>query len=102
MNRHPPSSPPFPPPPLSRSSPAAAADDPLPGRDGNYQLAGTENVEGTVWKGETTPGAVFIVRFECGGTLCYTRSEEHTSELQSQSKLVCRLLLEKKKYSINP
>src|SRR5438270_10286860 len=27
------------------------------------------------------------------------RSEEHTSELQSQSKLVCRLLLEKKKNS---
>src|SRR2546430_5685508 len=28
-----------------------------------------------------------------------TRSEEHTSELQSQSNLVCRLLLEKKKKS---
>src|SRR5688572_32309258 len=28
-----------------------------------------------------------------------TRSEEHTSELQSQSNLVCRLLLEKKKSS---
>src|SRR2546427_7389422 len=27
----------------------------------------------------------------------YSRSEEHTSELQSQSNLVCRLLLEKKK-----
>src|SRR2546430_12348782 len=27
----------------------------------------------------------------------YVRSEEHTSELQSQSNLVCRLLLEKKK-----
>src|SRR2546430_10999667 len=27
----------------------------------------------------------------------YQRSEEHTSELQSQSNLVCRLLLEKKK-----
>src|SRR2546430_10021542 len=27
----------------------------------------------------------------------YRRSEEHTSELQSQSNLVCRLLLEKKK-----
>src|SRR2546430_9808916 len=27
-----------------------------------------------------------------------TRSEEHTSELQSQSNLVCRLLLEKKRY----
>src|SRR2546430_4423872 len=26
------------------------------------------------------------------------RSEEHTSELQSQSNLVCRLLLEKKKH----
>src|SRR2546427_7660254 len=29
-----------------------------------------------------------------------TRSEEHTSELQSQSNLVCRLLLEKKKSKI--
>src|SRR2546430_12269603 len=28
---------------------------------------------------------------------CAERSEEHTSELQSQSNLVCRLLLEKKK-----
>src|SRR5260221_1670995 len=27
----------------------------------------------------------------------YNRSEEHTSELQSHSDLVCRLLLEKKK-----
>src|SRR2546430_9856054 len=30
----------------------------------------------------------------------YERSEEHTSELQSQSNLVCRLLLEKKKHII--
>src|SRR2546430_7666791 len=29
------------------------------------------------------------------------RSEEHTSELQSQSNLVCRLLLEKKKTKTN-
>src|SRR2546430_14407101 len=29
------------------------------------------------------------------------RSEEHTSELQSQSNLVCRLLLEKKKKKIS-
>src|SRR2546427_8757515 len=29
------------------------------------------------------------------------RSEEHTSELQSQSNLVCRLLLEKKKESMS-
>src|SRR2546427_5833926 len=31
--------------------------------------------------------------------LTQARSEEHTSELQSQSNLVCRLLLEKKKYT---
>src|SRR2546427_3685551 len=30
-------------------------------------------------------------------TVSPSRSEEHTSELQSQSNLVCRLLLEKKK-----
>src|SRR2546430_12997586 len=30
-------------------------------------------------------------------SFCLWRSEEHTSELQSQSNLVCRLLLEKKK-----
>src|SRR2546430_9650200 len=44
------------------------------------------------------------VRLECAHDLhalllgrCEVRSEEHTSELQSQSNLVCRLLLEKKK-----
>src|SRR5256886_13390678 len=31
----------------------------------------------------------------------YPRSEEHTSELQSQSNLVCRLLLEKKNKNRN-
>src|SRR2546427_11933986 len=31
------------------------------------------------------------------GPIAVQRSEEHTSELQSQSNLVCRLLLEKKK-----
>src|SRR2546427_9481670 len=34
------------------------------------------------------------------GPFGQTRSEEHTSELQSQSNLVCRLLLEKKKKDI--
>src|SRR6266478_7369135 len=32
-----------------------------------------------------------------GRARCCRRSEEHTSELQSQSNLVCRLLLETKK-----
>src|SRR2546422_7656176 len=33
-------------------------------------------------------------------TRCITRSEEHTSELQSRLHLVCRLLLEKKKTNV--
>src|SRR5688572_32708943 len=41
--------------------------------------------------GALDPGHVHVVT---GGRW---RSEEHTSELQSQSNLVCRLLLEKKK-----
>src|SRR3989475_4336324 len=40
------------------------------------------------WFAWTRVGRTFTVK---------TRSEEHTSELQSQSNLVCRLLLEKKK-----
>src|SRR6266478_372370 len=36
------------------------------------------------------------VRHVASAQIC-PRSEEHTSELQSQSNLVCRLLLEKKK-----
>src|SRR2546430_8602849 len=51
------------------------------------------------------PGAVdldrelsrFAWKVDAGAEFAVTRSEEHTSELQSQSNLVCRLLLEKKK-----
>src|SRR5205085_3802933 len=38
----------------------------------------------------------------CGTACSRLRSEEHTSELQSQSNLVCRLLLEKKKPITRP
>src|SRR2546430_8428929 len=41
------------------------------------------------WQGWRARGTLAAVRDN--------RSEEHTSELQSQSNLVCRLLLEKKK-----
>src|SRR2546430_6877889 len=37
-----------------------------------------------------------------GAIARFDRSEEHTSELQSQSNLVCRLLLEKKQYTNTP
>src|SRR2546427_8184760 len=43
-------------------------------------------------------GAEFLpARNPPAGIIVGVRSEEHTSELQSQSNLVCRLLLEKKK-----
>src|SRR2546430_13318441 len=45
----------------------------------------------STWTRGTTPWAR-----RWGRETCY-ESEEHTSELQSQSNLVCRLLLEKKK-----
>src|SRR2546427_7431375 len=41
-----------------------------------------------------------LLRPEPGRRGRRARSEEHTSELQSQSNLVCRLLLEKKKKDI--
>src|SRR5688572_33496347 len=56
----------------------AAADHAI-GRYG--ELGGNE------WPPEPLAGEKALVK----------RSEEHTSELQSQSNLVCRLLLEKKK-----
>src|SRR2546422_6556908 len=38
---------------------------------------------------------LFFGKAQCSS--CHSRSEEHTSELQSRLHLVCRLLLEKKK-----
>src|SRR3712207_7434617 len=39
---------------------------------------------------------------QTAGSSACSRSEEHTSELQSRQYLVCRLLLEKKKHSTHP
>src|SRR2546430_7760011 len=47
------------------------------------------------YHGRPTRGTVTIREFN------RQRSEEHTSELQSQSNLVCRLLLEKKKFKLS-
>src|SRR2546430_9073423 len=43
------------------------------------------------------PGLVHGLSMPMESLKVHARSEEHTSELQSQSNLVCRLLLEKKK-----
>src|SRR2546430_12170458 len=60
-----------------------------PGAEAGDELA----VAGREGDAETGLGAVDLA----GGN--GLRSEEHTSELQSQSNLVCRLLLEKKKHT---
>src|SRR2546421_9262553 len=51
-----------------------------------------------------TPGTIAVVTGVEGkqnDAVVVPRSEEHTSELQSRSDLVCRLLLEKKKQEEN-
>src|SRR2546430_10974254 len=51
----------------------------------------------------TAGGTTVQYRLSGVGSAPIDRSEEHTSELQSQSNLVCRLLLEKKKiYNTGP
>src|SRR5437016_8532000 len=61
------------------------------GCEGAYlQFRGLEGITG-VYIGKIAPGAALEPERH--------RSEEHTSELQSLTNLVCRLLLEKKKIS---
>src|SRR5690625_6546639 len=48
--------------------------------------------------GPISSGEVRVLLIFLLAALSWVRSEEHTSELQSRGHLVCRLLLEKKKY----
>src|SRR2546430_13668716 len=57
----------------------------------NPFLGATTNADGTTVNTKNLRGEFYAIGFR------HPRSEEHTSELQSQSNLVCRLLLEKKK-----
>src|SRR5690606_25260547 len=67
--------------------------------DGALQVAAAAEADGAVQRGQhaaalDVAGAdVAVVVAQGDG---HARSEEHTSELQSREKLVCRLLLEKK------
>src|SRR2546427_7963183 len=61
---------------------------------------GRRNPRGSTTEGRHGLNAPFepsLPIAEKGMVMTRGRSEEHTSELQSQSNLVCRLLLEKKK-----
>src|SRR2546430_8244193 len=55
----------------------------------------------TVERTGDSTGAYQFALSDVRGAVPLTRSEEHTSELQSQSNLVCRLLLEKKKQRLS-
>src|SRR5438270_6773590 len=61
----------------------------------HYRGLGLDLVPGTGLLACCVPGT-----FETWALLLRDRSEEHTSELQSQSNLVCRLLLEKNNPSV--
>src|SRR5206468_11858356 len=65
-----------------------------PGNHGNI-IHGTRTRQTML---QPLPG--FALTFSSGAP--FIRSEEHTSELQSRSDLVCRLLLEKKKKTQQP
>src|SRR2546421_7998919 len=61
------------------------------------RLMKTKPVQVVYGPGTFLNRAVKAVNDQVQAMLALTRSEEHTSELQSRSDLVCRLLLEKKK-----
>src|SRR2546430_13523711 len=59
------------------------------------------SLESVIWtmRAITPSSRLRVIQSSCPSGPA-TRSEEHTSELQSQSNLVCRLLLEKKKNTL--
>src|SRR3712207_8134515 len=95
MIRRPPRSTLFPYTTLFRSAPTAAFTSAEDGLAVSVDGSSSTDAEG--------PVASYAWRFGDGSTgtgATASRSEEHTSELQSRQYLVCRLLLEKKKISI--
>src|SRR3712207_8206968 len=98
MIRHPPRSPLFPYPPLFRSGATPQAEElwvrgeARAGTTRFYRIA-------TAYVMLAGVRVTLAVQFVLPDAATVTRSEEHTSELQSRQYIVCRLLLEKKKTS---
>src|SRR2546430_12892313 len=67
----------------------------IAGQQGRYAVGHGLPPLGSLLRGRGAPGRDVCQMLE--RAVDAHRSEEHTSELQSQSNLVCRLLLEKKK-----
>src|SRR5256886_12174106 len=96
MIRRPPRSTLFPYTTLFRSASRLALPEPPHGGDVPPRVDGRDGRErGRAVRSDA--GGPGRVRSCVAASLGRRRSEEHTSELQSQSNLVCRLLLEKKK-----
>src|SRR3712207_8229209 len=102
MIRRPPRSTLFPSPPLFRSPPVPPisiialnrlAFGPRPGDVAAFNALGAD---------DDSRLAAWVDQQLNPGAIADTRSEEHTSELQSRQYLVCRLLLEKKKNTNKP
>src|SRR3712207_8847534 len=96
MIRRPPRSTLFPYTTLFRSRRAAISCARDIGTTGKVRLNGGKAAssgpdERAIYRGSGLPGRLL--------STWVVRSEEHTSELQSRQYLVCRLLLEKKKYA---
>src|SRR5687768_18055639 len=69
---------------------------------GNLQVVGDVTVAGLHGFKNGAAGSVILATTGIAFIGPITRSEEHTSELQSRLHLVCRLLLEKKNYQSSP
>src|SRR3712207_9307760 len=71
-------------------------------RGGSYWILSFSPDQACCGAGYRTASGLLLGQFGYAfpqqGPLLAKRSEEHTSELQSRQYLVCRLLLEKKKY----
>src|SRR5690606_41184622 len=101
MRRRPPRSPLFPYTTLFRSE-AGIKSAAKSGLRSGYPFV---KIRAELYDGQSHDVDSSNMAFEAAGVLAFrlaaegnaTRSEEHTSELQSRENLVCRLLLEKKK-----
>src|SRR2546427_3803967 len=99
MIRRPPRSTLFPYTTLFRSRARAPREDVCPSDNGQQEFA-RQSAERCPRRDVRSSISPSSFRLPCGASYPRNtsgRSEEHTSELQSQSNLVCRLLLEKKK-----
>src|SRR5574337_1231711 len=80
--------------PISRSP---LDKNPMPGHLSELQPVNAVNMKGQFFRASFGKNHRFQIQLDKRPLSPGTRSEEHTSELQSPLNLVCRLLLEKKK-----